>query len=397
MRIAMKKNLVLVLGLVFLLYPLASCEPEDELNSLKTSESPTTFKSAGSLDPKVQTYNKEQIASVSCDEIESTPLYTGHDIEVGLVHLSNSDDYVFVTYDLTHTSWSLQETQIYIGAEKDIPYSTSGNLNVDDFSYQARQDDASKKEFSYAIPIEQFEDCMVIIAHAVVQKDNDSGPTESTFAFDSNNEFSGNQWGWYMDYCLHECEDKAENGDQASPIQQKTAEGEEDSSSHDTIVGTGPDCLEAFAFHSASQSDAHCFLSSGFDRWGWSNQVFYNPQMNYVTAYVLDFPLLASAYQCDIRNSLEVGYITVRVKGSDGQFTAELDVHVTDQTYDIKSFDVYVGADKYPLDSASQVTVLPEFYNYHESVSGTRRLTMYDIPWPSNTYFIARGLLCPAN
>ena len=119
--------------------------------------------------------------------------------------------------------------------------------------------------------------------------------------------------------------------------------------------------------------------------------------MNYVTGYVLNFPLLASAYQCDIRNSLEVGYITVRITGGDGRFTAELDVHVTDQTYDLQAFDMYVGTEKYPLDNSMNPTVLPEFYNYHESLNGTRRLTLHNITWPSNAYFIARGVLCPAN
>jgi len=383
-RIAMKKNLVLVLGLVFLLYPIASCEPEDELNSLKTSESPAILNTENRIAPEGQVYDKEQIDAASCDEIESTPLYGGKDIEVGLVHLSNSEGHVFITYDLANTSWSLKETHLYIGPEQDIPYTKAGNPKIGNFPYQTQQDDTNKKEFSYAIPIGAFDDCMVIIAHAVVQKDDGSQREETAFAFDDNNVFPGSRWGWYMDYCLHECEDSAENGDEENLNDQES-----------TIFDL--DCLESYAFHYADKTDAHCFLDSGFDQWGWSNQVFYNPLMNYVTGYTLNFPLLASAYQCDIRNSLEVGYITVQVTGGDGRFEAELNVHITDQTYDLQAFDMYVGTEKYPLDNLSSPTVLPEFYNHHESLNGTRRLTLNKIAWPSNAYFIARGLLCPAN
>ncbi len=392
----MKKNLVLVLGLVFLLYPIASCDPEDELNSLKISESPAIINTENRIAPEGQVYDKAQIDAASCDEIESTPLYGGKDIEVGLVHLSNSDEFVFITYDLTNTSWSLQETHLYIGPEQDIPYTKAGNPKIGNFPYHAQQDDTNKKEFSYAIPIGEFEDCMVIIAHAVVQKDDEPEREETAFAFDSNNELPGSRWGWYMDYCLHECEDGAENGDEEDHNDQDSANNQENTG-NEPANGFDLDCLESYAFHFADKKDAHCFLSSGFDQWGWSNQVFYNPLMNYVTGYVLNFPLLASAYQCDIRNSLEVGYITVRITGGDGRFTAELDVHVTDQTYDLQAFDMYVGTEKYPLDNSMNQTVLPEFYNYHESLNGTRRLTLHNITWPSNAYFIARGILCPAN
>ena len=386
----MKKNLVLVLGLVFLLYPIASCEPEDELNSMKSSESPTTLSTDNRIIQEDQSLDKEQIETVSCDEIESTTLYAGQDIEVGLVHISNSSDKIFITYDLTHTTWSLQETHLYIGSEQEIPYTKSGNPKIGNFPYHAEQSETRKKEFTYAIPTGELEDCMVIIAHAVVQRDDHSDQEETAFAFESGNEFPGSRWGWYMDYCLQECEDVIENEDEENPDNQ-------DYTTNDSSNVSDLDCLESYAFHSVNQSDANCFLSSGFEQWGWTNQVFYNPQMNYVTGYVLDFPLLASAYQCDIRNSLEVGYIRVRVTGGDGRFTADVDVHITDSTYDLRAFDMYVGTDKYPLDNSLNQTVLPEFYNYHETLSGTRILTLSDIPWPSNAYFIGRSELCPAN
>lgn len=384
----MKKNLVLVLGLVFLLYPVASCEPEDELNSLKNSEFPIQINKESQLKIPPSTFDKKQAEADSCGDTESTPLYASKDIEVGLVHISNSENEIFVTYDLSDSTWSLAETHLYIGPEADIPYA-SGNPKIGYFPYHAGQNKDNGKEYTFVIPKNELDTCLVIIAHAVVERDDEPDSQETAFAFDNSNEFPGSRWGWYMDYCMHECEDMSENGDEENS---NSLESSNTNSSNESNL----DCLESYAFYSANQSDANCFLSSGFDQWGWTNKVFYNPQMNYVTGYVLNFPLLASAYQCDIRNSLEVGYITVRVTGGDGRFTAEMDVHVTDQTYDLQDFDMYVGTEKYPLDSSMNQTVLPEFYNYHESLIEVRRLTLYNVAWPSNANFIARALLCPA-
>ena len=70
---------------------------------------------------------------------------------------------------------------------------------------------------------------------------------------------------------------------------------------------------------------------------------------------------------------------------------------VTDSTYDLRAVDLYIGQEKFPLDGSSNQTVLPEFFNYRESVTETKSLTLNNIPWPSNARFIARGLLCPVN
>jgi hypothetical protein len=383
----MKKNLVLVLGLVILLYPINSCDPEDELNTMKNSDSPTNTSNKNLIVPDDQTYDSDQIEAMSCDEIETTTLYAGKSIDVGLVHISNSADKLFVTFDLTHTQWSLKESHLYVGSEKDIPYTNSGNPKIGQFPYRSEPNDTTHKEFTYAIPVKDLEECFVLIAHAVVEKDDNSGQTETAFGFDQENIFPGGRWGWFMDYCQQECDDIVEIGDQADP--------ESDNGQND--YGSTEDCLESYAYHFSNQSDANCFLTEGFEQWGWTNQVFYTPQMNYVTGYVLNFPLLASAYQCDIRNSLEVGYVEVRITGGDGRFTANIDVMVTDSTYDLRAVDLYIGQEKFPLDGSSNQTVLPEFYNYRESLTETRRLTLSNLPWPSNAHFIARGLLCPVN
>ena len=87
----MKNNLCIVLGLSFLLSSLTSCEPEDELNTLKTSDSTIEINPSSQLQVESKSYDREQIESVSCDAIETTILYAGQDIDVGYVHISNSE------------------------------------------------------------------------------------------------------------------------------------------------------------------------------------------------------------------------------------------------------------------------------------------------------------------
>lgn len=385
----MKKNLRIVLGLVFLLYTFASCDPEDEPNALKNNDSPVTISEKEQIQLQPHSYDRKQIIELSCDEIESTTLYAGQHLDVGWVHISNSEDMIFVTYDLNHTSWSLQETHLFIGSEEDIPYTKSGNPKIGHFPYHEEQDDTSSKEYTFAVPKVETEGCVVIIAHAVIENDGDVRSTETAFAYGHENEFPGKRWGWFIDYCLQECDDIDENAD--SEAQSGYYEAFDQGSNY-----WNADCLESYAFNSTDRSDSHCFLSDDFDMWGWTNQLFYSQQMNYVTGYRQSFPLLASAYQCDISNSLEVGYVTLRITGGDGRFMAEVEVFITDDTYDLQDFDLYVGAERYPLDNSQNPTILPEFYTYHESSFDAEFFSLGSIPWPSNANFIARAILCPA-
>ncbi len=385
----MKKNLVLVLGLVFLLYPIASCETEDELNSMKSSEPPIQINKESQIELEPNTFDKKKAEAASCDDMESTTLYASNDLEVGLVHISNSENEIFVTYDLKNTTWSLTETHLYVGAEGDIPYA-SGHPRIGHFPYHAQQNNGNVKEYTFVIPKNDLDTCLVIIAHAVVQRDDRAELKETAFGYGHENDFSGNGWGWFIDYCMQECNDLHENDDKIEDSNGKY-EKARDMNSEERAA----DCLESFAFNSTEESDSQCFLSSGFDQWGWTNQVFYSQQMNYASGYVKSFPLLASAYQCDIRNSLEVGYLTLTITGNDGNFNALAEVTITDQTYDLDSFDLYVGAERYPLDDSLEPTLLPKFYNFRESSIGAKTYSMTDIPWPVNANFIARGVLCP--
>ena len=386
----MKKNLVLVLGLVSLLYTSVCCETDDELNSLKNIDLPIKINKQKADELQTGTLNVDQVESLSCDDLGSTTLYVNKDLEVGLVHISNSENELFVTYDLRNTSWSLAETHLYVGAEENMPFS-SGVPQIGEFPYHSRQKAKNTKEYTFTIPRSELDTCLVIIAHAVVQRDDQAGQIENAFGFGYENSFPGDYWGWFIDYCMQECGDEGKYEDEFEDI--KAGSSPAGDLSHSDWAA---DCLESFAYNAAQKEDSHCFLSSGFDHWGWTNQVFYSQQMNYASGYVQSFPLLASAYQCDIRNSLEVGYLTLRVTGKEGDFQAEVEVTITDQTYDLNAFDLYIGTQPYPLDDNLKPTLSPEHYTHKISSIESKTFSMSEIPWPVNANFIAKGILCPA-
>lgn len=392
----MKNNLCIVLGLSFLLSSLTSCEPEDELNALKTSDSTIDINPSSQLQVESTSYDKEQVESVSCDEIETTILYAGQDIDVGFVHISNSEKELFVRYDLSQTNWSLNETHLYVGNQDDIPYTSSGNPKIGNFQYHATQDNSDNKSYLYSIPLEDLDECFIIIAHAVVSDSDKNQGAETAFGY-GKHEFPGNRWGWYLDYCQQECEDDDENGDDEL-FNDSTGGNEPDSSGSFTGIDNDfDDCIEGYAFNASKQADSRCFLSDGFEQWGWTNQVFYDYRANYVTGYTQNFPLLASAFQCDISNSLEVGYVRLTVTGGDGQYYADVEFVISDLTYHLDDIDLYVGNKAYPDDVSNIRSISPDLFNYRASSVDSKKHLFKNVPWPSDTNFIGRVTVCPAN
>jgi len=199
----MKKNLVLVLGLVGMLYTSVSCETDDELNSLKNIDLPIKIKTQKADEVQHGTLSKDQVESLSCDDLGSTTLYVNKDLEVGLVHISNSENELFVTYDLRNTSWSLTETHLYVGAEENMPFN-SGIPQIGEFPYHSTQSAKNAKEYTFVIPRNELDTCLVIIAHAVVQRDDQDDQSENAFGFGYENSFPGDYWGWFIDYCMQE-------------------------------------------------------------------------------------------------------------------------------------------------------------------------------------------------
>jgi hypothetical protein len=115
-------------------------------------------------------------------------------------------------------------------------------------------------------------------------------------------------------------------------------------------------CETAFA---RATSDATCFLgadfdgdgvSDGFKRWGWSN----GPLAAWTSS---EWPVYASAGQCDVSKGTLVGHLRVRYDGS----TAEIKFNRVGK-FVLDEEHIYVGNDPLPTNKQGKYTVAPGLY-----------------------------------
>jgi len=398
-----------------------SCDQEDEIN-LSQFESQIVVDKQSQIVLEPTTLNKEEIEASSCDEPVEVTLYAGQHIVAGDVRISNSEEELFITYDLNNTSWALKETHLYVGPEAGIPYTNSGNPKIGHFPYHGEHD--KTKEYTYSIPLDGLDDCFVIITHAVVVsgQGGSSGSSETAFGY-GNNTFPGNRWGWFLDYCQQECSEDGSGtqGDNNSGENNDSGENDNGTDGNGTTANSNTDgsggtqgnqgetgsgggeqnppatCMTAFAFNADAQQDTRCFLDDGFSSPGWTNLLSYDPLADYVQGDYHRVPLLANVDGCTTANSLDVGYVDVRITGGDGVFFADVTFVVTDPEYVLQEAYLYAGRDKYPDDQYGADTV--NTYYFGSSVTGLNSSshTFTQVKWYSSSYFIAQANVCPAS
>ena len=93
-------------------------------------------------------------------------LYTKDHVDVGHVSIMNDGDYVYVTY-FVDEGWFLKETCLYFGTKEGIPLKDGGEPDEDKFPYKDKFD-IPTTSFQYMIPIEEGDDCYVVLACAKV-------------------------------------------------------------------------------------------------------------------------------------------------------------------------------------------------------------------------------------
>lgn len=186
----MRKQLLLLGTLAFIF--LASCQKQDTNQVTPQAEPAKTLKS-GVDDP--------------CYE-ESYTIYGGQTIEVGTLTVSNDEENIFVTYDLSGTDWHLYETHVFVGSFEDMPLNKPGNPKIGNFPYSESHN--GEQVYTYTFSREDFDECFTVAAHAVVKKLDENGNQidEQTAWADGGTEFPGKRWGWYLaEYCSIECPD----------------------------------------------------------------------------------------------------------------------------------------------------------------------------------------------
>jgi hypothetical protein len=147
------------------------------------------------------------------------------------------------------------------------------------------------------------------------------------------------------------------------------------------ICVTGQSCETAFAYYAPNST---CFLSLGFNRWGWTNGPLGSG--NYT------FDLYAGAGQCLLSKGTLVGTVSVNYNGS----VAIVTYHTTG-TWTLNETHLYVGNLRLPLkreDGHYVETVAPGQYPYQHGNLNGATMDTYTIPITGLIYIVAHAETC---
>lgn len=387
----MKKKLCIVIGIGLLLMGAYSCEPEDHINSLNSDDPTISIDRNSSVQLEPNTLSAKDIEEESCDDPVETTIYAGQHIKVGKILISNDKEHLFVTYDLNGSNWWLKEAHLFAGNIEEAPFSNSGNPKIGKFPYH--WNDEYLKTYTFSIPLNQLGTDISIIAHGVVVQREGAQSTSSETAFGYGDiEFEGNRWGWIINYQLQDCSkvEETEGGPDSDPVESGGGSG---GSGDGTGSENDTGCMDAYAFNNSVNS--LCLLDD-FDTWGWTNNVPFDENYNTYNGVTTSYPLYASAYQCDINNSMLVGEVTIKVTGGDGRFYGQVTVNLTNPGLTITDLDIYAGSEPYPADTNGDPTISFDAFDIGLDNLNVQTYQVYWLDWYDNTNFIVHASVCPA-
>lgn len=388
----MKKKTSIVAGLILLFLIVYSCEQEDQADLYQNTEKEITDTSNDPLN--ILLFNREKSDESDCDNSEINDLFAGQDTKVGEIIVKQGSETLTVTYNLTSTDWKLKESHLFVGHINEAPFTNSGNPKIGNFPYQESHE--LLDEYSYEIPLDQLNDCFSVITHAVVVKTADGNEThnESAFGF-GDHTFDGNRWGWYLDFCTIDCEENEQHNNDEDAENSLESDHEDSAGSDlDDQISNDNGCMDAFAFDKSAPGNSICFYED-FNRWGWSNYVGVNEAHTEPLGITYTYPVFASAFQCDIENSMEVGTLNIHISGGDGMPYADITLRLNNPDLIIESFHFYVGETAYPIDGNGQESIQPQNFNISLSSLSTSSYTVNNIEWYDASYFISQIKVCP--
>lgn len=153
-------------------------------------------------------------------------------------------------------------------------------------------------------------------------------------------------------------------------------------------------CMDAYPFDNTNQGNSICFIED-FNTWGWSNYIAVSDQHYEHNGKTYTYPIYASAFQCDIKNSIEVGYMTMHIAGNGGSLYADLNITLSNRELMIKEFSLYSGNDAYPLDQNGKESIAFEDFDISLSNLNTSSYTVNNLDWEDASYFITHIKVCP--
>ena len=147
--------------------------------------------------------NKIIEGEVPCYEQD---LIAGQYYVAGSVKVSRTETDIMITYDTSHTDWSISATHMSIGdCDLTIPTTGSGNPKVGRFDHSSDHS-VDVNEVVYAISLDVISEIALgelyycFAAHAVVV-----GPDGEETAWAQGLDFDGNSWAMYVQAALEDC------------------------------------------------------------------------------------------------------------------------------------------------------------------------------------------------
>lgn len=387
----MKKKISIVISLAFLLFALTSCEQEDQISSLKSDEHSFSVDKNATLPLQTRSLTNEEVKEESCGDPLEVILYAGQHIEVGKISITNNETKLFVTYDVTGSNWWLSETHLFAGNIEDAPFTNSGNPQIGKFPHHGA--DELTQHYTHWVSLDHIDEPISIIAHAiVVQKQNGQTTATETAFGEGSLEFSGNRWGWIIDYKLQDCHDDVVDSDEEQETDQELSFGEEGSNGGNLDQSNNDGCMDAYAY--SSPENAICLLNK-FDHWGWSNRLLPNDTHYVPGGVTYTYPLYASASTCATDNSILIGEVAINVSGGDSILYASVSVSLSRQELSITELHIYAGETTYPLDDSGDPTIAFDKFDLNLNGMNEKTYTVNWLDWFDETNFIVHVKVCP--
>ena len=179
----------------------SSCDNDEALETASNNQSNSSTSSQCGID-----LSNIQSSDLTCDSIYTIDLLAGQTINIGTISIISDGTNLTVTYT-TINGWLLDETHVYVGDCGAIPLTPSCDPIFGLFPYKTAHS-PGVNSFSYNIDLSTIDSCFCFIAQALVSLDDGNGNIQTETAIgDGPNDFPGNRWGWFSQFCQLPCID----------------------------------------------------------------------------------------------------------------------------------------------------------------------------------------------
>lgn len=152
------------------------------------------------------TYSEYCLMDCGCDiETISFDIFGGQTIPAGTLDVTNDDENLYVTYNLSG-NWYTGQTHLYVGSPDGLPVNGQNTPIPGQFPYSVHHDPMTQS-YTYTIPLSTLPPCYIIAAHSELHLlDANGNEIQEETGWSFGTEFPGSdRWGWYSEYCTQTC------------------------------------------------------------------------------------------------------------------------------------------------------------------------------------------------